>query len=142
MKEQLQHDFCCGLTMVVMMRSIYSEGGVLVHDVPMLVCPTCHKSHVAPDIEFDYIMHTYNCETDRVKVTSLKEVIGAHKIADVQKKYPEDERIRSGRRVLPEQIDSILDLINVAKTMGDEAWHQELLDQLKTFTGYSRIKLR
>ncbi|MGZ4032752.1 MAG: hypothetical protein ACXVPC_12130 [Tumebacillaceae bacterium] len=137
-----RHDFCCGLTMVVMMRSIYSEGGVLVHDVPMLVCPTCHKSHIAPDVEFDYIMHTHNCETDRVKVTSLKEVIGAHKISEVQKKYPEDERTKTGRRVLPEQIDSILDLINVAKSIGDEEWHQELLTQLKTFSGYQRIKLR
>ncbi|MGZ4106604.1 MAG: hypothetical protein ACXVOI_08465 [Tumebacillaceae bacterium] len=137
-----RHDFCCGLTMVVMMRSIYSEGGVLVHDVPMLVCPTCHKSHIAPDVEFDYIMHTHNCETDRVKVTSLKEVIGPHKISEVQKKYPEDERTKTGRRVLPEQIDSILDLINVAKSIGDEEWHQELLTQLKTFSGYQRIKLR
>jgi hypothetical protein len=137
-----RHDFCCGLTMVVMMRSIYSEGGVLVHDVPMLVCPTCHKSHIAPDIEFDYIMHTHNCETDRVKVTSLKEVVGTHKITAVQKKYPEDERTKTGRRVLPEQIDSILDLINVAKSMGDEEWHEELLGQLKKFSSYQRIKLR
>jgi hypothetical protein len=138
----MNQDFCCGLTMVGMLRSIYSEGGVLVHDVPMLVCPTCHKSHIAPEAEFDYIMHSHNCETDRVKVTSLKEVIGPSKIEAILKRYPEDERIRSGRRVLPEQIDALLDMINVAKSLGDESWHQELINQLKTFSDYSRIKLR
>jgi hypothetical protein len=138
----MNHDFCCGLTMVGMMRSIYSEGGVLIHDVPMLVCPTCHKSHVAPDIEFDYIMLAHYCETDRVRVTSLKEAVGPDKIRDVLKKYPEDDRVRTGRRVLPEQIDSLLDMINVAKTLEDQSWHQELLNQLKTFTSYNRIKLR
>ncbi|HEU4962389.1 MAG TPA: hypothetical protein VFV52_00805 [Bacilli bacterium] len=137
-----KQDFCCGLTMVCVMRSIYSEGGVLVHDVPMLVCPTCHKSHIAPDIEFDYIMLSHYCETDRVKVTSLKDAIGEPKLRDVQKKYPEDERIRSGRRVLPTQIDSLLDMINVAKNLGDEDWHEELLEQLKTFSSYSKIKTK
>lgn len=138
----MNQDFCCGLTMVAMMRSIYSEGGVLVHDVPMLVCPTCHKSHIAPDVEFDYIMHSHNCESDRVKVTSLKDVVSAGQIDTVFKRYPDDERIRSGRRVLPEQVDILLDMINVAKSLEDEAWHQELLDQLKTFSSYNRIKLR
>lgn len=128
--------------MVGLMRSIYSEGGVLVHDVPMLVCPTCHKSHIAPDVEFDYIMLTHYCETDRVKVTSLKEAIGDPKIRDVMKKFPEDERVRTGRRVLPVQIDSVLDMINVAKNLGDEAWHDELMEQLKTFSSYTKIKTK
>lgn len=137
-----QQDFCCGLTMIGLLRSIYSEGGVLVHDVPMLVCPTCHKSHIIPDLEFDYIMLTHYCETDRVKVTSLRDAIGETKITDALAKYPEDERIRTGRRVVPQQIDSVLDLINVAKGMGDEAWHAELLDQLKKFSSYQQIKSR
>jgi hypothetical protein len=141
-QEQQQSDFCCGLTMTVILRSIYSEGGVLVHDVPMLVCPTCHKSHIAPEVQFDYIMLTHYCETDRVKVTSLKEAIGSKKIEELQERYPEDERIRTGRRVLPQQVDALLDLVNVAKGLGDEEWHQQLLDQLKIFASYSKIKSR
>jgi len=137
-----QHDFCCGLTMVVLLRSIYSEGGVLVHDVPMLVCPTCHKSHIVPDVEFDYVMLSYYCETDRVKVTSLRDVIGTQKVEQLCRQYPEDDRLRTGRRVLPQQVDAVLDMINVAKRLEDEEWHQELLDQLKTFHSYNRIKSR
>jgi len=137
-----KQDFCCGLTMVGVMSSMYSEGGVLIHDVPMLVCPTCHQSHIAPDVELDYIMLSHNCETDRVKVSSLQEAIGSDKVHRVLKKYPEDERLRTGRRVLPEQIDSTLDMINIAKMTGDEAWHQELLNQLKRLTSYTRVKSR
>ncbi|KEO82911.1 hypothetical protein [Tumebacillus flagellatus] len=137
-----QQDFCCGMTMVALLRSIYSEGGVLVHDVPMLVCPTCHKSHIVPDLEFDYIMLTHYCETDRVKVTSLRDAVGESKVADALSKYPEDERIRTGRRVVPQQIDSVLDLINVAKGMGDQTWHDELMEQLKKFSSYQQIRSR
>ena len=137
-----KQDFCCGLTMVAMLRSIYSEGGVLIHDVPMLVCPTCHNSHVAPDVEFDFIMHAHNCETDRVKVTSLRDAVEISKLEEVQKKYPDDERMRTGRRVLPQQVDWLLDLINVAKKLGDDEWHDELMKQLKTFSDYSRVRSR
>ncbi|MBL0388888.1 hypothetical protein JJB07_20030 [Tumebacillus sp. ITR2] len=137
-----QQDFCCGLTMVALLRSIYSEGGVLVHDVPMLVCPTCHKSHIVPDLEFDYIMLTHYCETDRVKATSLRETVGESKVVDALAKYPEDERIRTGRRVVPQQFDSVLDLINVAKSMGDTTWHNELMEQLKKLSSYQQIKSR
>jgi hypothetical protein len=33
-------------------------------------------------------------------------------------------------------------LINVAKGMGDEAWHQELLELLKKFSSYQQLKSR
>lgn len=137
-----KQDFCCGLTMVGVMNSMYSEGGVLIHDVPMLVCPTCHNSHIAPDCELDFIMLSHNCETDRVKVSSLQEAVGEEKVNRVLGQYPEDERIRTGARVLPEQIDSTLDMINIAKLTGDEAWHEELLGQLKKLTSYSRVNAR
>jgi len=137
-----QHDFCCGLTMVALLRSIYSEGGVLVHDVPMLCCPTCHKSHIAPDVEFDFIMLAHYCETDRLKVTTLRDVIGPDRIEEVQRLYPEDERVLTGRRVLPKQVDAVLDLLNVAKKVGDLEWEQELLDQLKTFSTYNKVRTR
>ncbi|WP_232463349.1 hypothetical protein [Tumebacillus avium] len=133
---------CCGLTMNAIMRSVYSEGGVLIHDVPMLVCPTCHKSHLAPELELDFIMLAHHAETDGVKIASLQEAIGSDKIDRVLSAYPEDERHRTGRRVLPEQIDSLLDMINMAKSLGDETWHTELLAQLKQFTNWSNVRSR
>jgi hypothetical protein len=133
---------CCGLTMVAIMRSVYSEGGVLIHDVPMLVCPTCHKSHLAPELELDFVMLSHHAETDGVQIVSLQEAVGAAKVERVLKTYPEDERYRTGRRVLPEQIDSLLDLINMAKALGDQVWHEELLLQLKQLTEWSQVRSR
>ncbi|ASS75669.1 hypothetical protein CIG75_12160 [Tumebacillus algifaecis] len=133
---------CCGLTMVAVMRSVYSEGGVLIHDVPMLVCPTCHHHHLAPELELDFIMLAHHAETDGVKIASLLEAIGDEKVTRVLNAYPEDERYRTGRRVLPEQVDSLLDMINMAKSLGDDAWYRELLDTLKQFTSWSQVRTR
>ncbi|MFD2171381.1 hypothetical protein [Tumebacillus lipolyticus] len=131
---------CCGLSMIAIMRSVYSDGGVLIHDVPLLCCPTCHRSHLAPELELDFIMLAHHAETDGVKVASLQEAIGSEKIEQVLHTYPEDERHRSGRRVLPEQIDSLLDMINLAKSLDDQKWQAELVEQLKRFTAWSHAR--
>lgn len=131
---------CCGLSMIAIMRSVYSDGGVLIHDVPLLCCPTCHRSHLAPELELDFIMLAHHAETDGVKVASLQEAIGSEKIEQVLRTYPEDERHRSGRRVLPEQIDSLLDMINLAKSLDDQKWQSELVEQLKRFTAWSHAR--
>ncbi len=131
---------CCGLSMIAIMRSVYSDGGVLIHDVPLLCCPTCHRSHLAPELELDFIMLAHHAETDGVKIASLQEAIGSEKIEQVLRTYPEDERHRSGRRVLPEQIDSLLDMINLAKSLDDQKWQSELVEQLKRFTAWSHAR--
>ncbi|MDB5083739.1 MAG: hypothetical protein JWN30_625 [Bacilli bacterium] len=127
-------DICCGLTMVARLENVYSEGGVLIQDVPLLVCPTCRRSQISPDILFDYQMYAYYCETDGARSGSLSKAIGEEKILHQLEKYPEDIRIQQKIRVIPEQIDNTLDLMNLADLIGDDRWHQELVDRITHFS--------
>lgn len=123
-------DICCGLTMVARIENVYSEGGVLIRDVPLLVCPTCHQSQICPDVLFDYQMYSHYCETDGLRSTSLIDAIGEDRILQQLEKYPEDARIQTHKRVLPEQMDQTLDLINLSNLIGDTLWHEELLERM------------
>jgi hypothetical protein len=125
-------DICCGLTMVARLRSVYSEEeAVWIHDVPWLICPTCHSSLIAPDIELDYQMFAHHCATDGVKEASLADAIGEEKILAILERYPEDQRCLQGVRVIPEQIDFLLDLFNLAIRTNDKVWQAELKEKLQ-----------
>jgi YgiT-type zinc finger domain-containing protein len=125
-------DICCGLTMVARLQSVYAEeDAVLIHDVPLLVCPTCHSSFIAPEIELDYLMFAHYCATDGVKAASLSHAIGEEKIFSILERYPEDLRCRKGVRVVSEQIDILLDLLNLAIQTKDAVWQEELKEKLQ-----------
>lgn len=133
-------DNCCGLTMVARLQNVYTEGSVLVQDVPLLFCPTCQYSLIAPDIELDYQLFAHNCETDGVRSGSLTDAAGEDKILAVLEKYPEDERIHTGQRVIREQFDITLDLLNFAQSMQDLEWSRELVERLRMFRQLSDVK--
>lgn len=135
-------DHCCGLTMVARLQNVFTEGSVLMQDVPILFCPTCHHSLIAPEIEVDYQMFVHNCATDRVRSASLADAIGDEKILKILDLYPEDIRVKTGQRVVQEQIDSTLDLLNFAKQSGDDDWHRDLLERLKMFRDLSNLPQR
>ncbi|GAX91435.1 hypothetical protein EFBL_3104 [Effusibacillus lacus] len=132
-------DHCCGLTMVARLQDVYSENSVFIQDVPVLYCPTCQNSFIAPEIELDYHLFAHNCATDGLRSASLADAAGDDKILGILERYPEDIRIRTSQRVVQEQIDSTLDLLNVAKHMDDKVWQQELLERLQMFIRLSGV---
>ncbi|MFC4768767.1 hypothetical protein [Effusibacillus consociatus] len=136
----MQMDHCCGLTMVARLQNVFTEGSVLMQDVPILFCPTCHNSLIAPEIEMDYQLYAHNCAADGVRSASLPDAIGEEKILDILDRYPEDIRVKTGQRVIREQIDSTLDLLNFAKQLGEHEWCQELLERLKLFRDLSNVQ--
>lgn len=133
-------DYCCGLTMVGRLQNVYTEGSVLIQDVPILFCPTCQHSVIAPDIELDYQMYVHHCETDGVRSGRLSDVVSDEKLLAVLEQYPEDERIRTGQRVIPEQIDTVLDLLNYAQSINDHEWGNELRNRLLLFGELRDVK--
>lgn len=128
-------DLCCGMTMVSKLQSVYTEDGVLIHDVAILYCPTCQSSHIVPEIEMDYTLFAHNCETDGIKSASLSDVLGEEKLMAVLERYPEDERV-SGIRVTKDQIDGYLDLLILARSIEDSQWCAEINEQLESLLQY------
>lgn len=105
----------------------------------MLYCPTCQSSVLAPQIELDYELFAHNCSSDGVRSASLADAVGDDKILQIIETYPEDNRVSSNKRVLSEQIDAILDQLIVAKSIQDDTWYQELLEQLKLLRSMDNI---
>ncbi|MBX6396518.1 MAG: hypothetical protein IRY98_12625 [Alicyclobacillaceae bacterium] len=133
-------DFCCGMTMVASLQNVYAEGSVIVHDVPVLVCPTCNKWHIAPAVSLDFTMIVHNCATDGVREANFRELVGEERIQEVLNAYPPDERVLFDQRYIPDQVDALLDLINLARACGDADWENELKARLKTITELPSVR--
>ncbi|MDI3327159.1 MAG: hypothetical protein QJR06_01270 [Alicyclobacillaceae bacterium] len=127
-------DFCCGMTMVASLQNVYAEGPVFIHDVPVLVCPTCNRWHVAPAVTLDFTMIAHNCAADGVREANFREFVGEDRVREILEAYPPDERVLLEKRYIPDQIDALLDLINLARAVGDSDWEEELKVRLKAIT--------
>ncbi|ADG06192.1 hypothetical protein [Kyrpidia tusciae] len=127
-------DFCCGMTMVASLQNVYAEGPVFIHDVPVLTCPTCNRWHIAPAVSSDFAMIAHNCATDGLREANFRELVGEDRVKEVLDMYPPDERVLLDRRYIPDQVDALLDLINLARATGDNTWEEELKTRLKAIT--------
>ncbi|MDI3257821.1 MAG: hypothetical protein QJR01_08895 [Kyrpidia sp.] len=133
-------DFCCGMTMVASLQNVYAEGPVFIHDVPVLVCPTCNRWHIAPAVSSDFTMIAHNCATDGLREANFRELVGEDRVKEILEAYPPDERVLLDRRYIPDQVDALLDLINLARSTGDVEWEAELKDRLKTITAGPTVR--
>src|ERR1700730_3564007 len=126
-------DLCCGLTMIGILRNIFTEDSVHMQEVPFLVCPTCLQSKIAPPFEFDFSMYSYHCATDRVQYAVFSDAVGIDRITHFLDQYPIDERVSKGIRVTQQQIDPALDMILFLQSQGESEWLEEWKDKLRFF---------
>jgi hypothetical protein len=126
-------DLCCGLTMVGILKSVFTDGAVWMHDVPFLFCPTCETLKLAPAFELDYTLHVHHCETDGVKSANFGDAVGPERLLAFLEQYPEDSRITENVRVTQEQIDMALDMILLLRETGDREWLEEWINRLRYF---------
>jgi hypothetical protein len=123
-------DFCCGTTMSARLAPLRTES-VQIADVPFLYCQTCGTTCVAPEVSLDVAMYVHHCETDGVREASLCDVVVRERIQAALDAYP--AYTPGDPRVSPEQVDHMLDLWNVALTLGDDGWLTEIRDRLALF---------
>lgn len=122
--------FCCGATMVGAVGTL-RQGSTIIHNVPLLFCPVCHRVEVHHAVEHEFQLLLEYARGDGVQEVNLKDNIEPEMIAEwrecctsFQDGYPEV--------VLREQIDMALDLMNVAKEIGDDEWEKTLKFRLHT----------
>jgi hypothetical protein len=126
-------DLCCGLTMVGILKSVFTDGAVWIHDVPFLFCPTCEDLKLAPQFELDYVMHAHHCESDKVKSSNFADAVGPEKLLGFLDRYPEDVRMVENIRVTQEQIDMALDMILLLRDSENSEWLDEWRERLRFF---------
>jgi hypothetical protein len=119
--------FCCGASMVGT-KGTLKHFRTQVHNVPLLLCPVCHRVEVHYKVENEYEILAEYAHDD-----------GASEI-DFQDFMMEDEDAVFGNCVNHEdeepidivqsQIDMSLDLLTVAKSIGDSEWESQLKKRL------------
>ncbi|WP_223067864.1 hypothetical protein [Paenibacillus caui] len=115
--------FCCGASMVGT-KGTLKHYRTQVHNVPLLLCPVCHRVEVHYKVENEYEILAEYAHADGATeidfsdfVTEDDESIFVNCVND-EREDPLD--------IVKRQIDSSLDLLMVAKHIGDEKWESEL----------------
>lgn len=106
------------------------QQSVLVHHVPLLRCPVCGEIEIHHEMREEFeLLVTYAVE-DGEKEIALRKMITLDMLAhwkEYSVSFQEDEDMEP---VLREQIDYSIDLLRVARILGDDSWLEEIKHRL------------
>ncbi|GGN92443.1 hypothetical protein [Saccharibacillus kuerlensis] len=119
--------FCCGASMIGT-KGTLKHYRTQVHNVPLLYCPVCQRIEVHYKVESEYeILAEYAHGDGEAEINFQDYVLEdeAEMFANCVSLESED-KLESVRN----QIDMSLDLLGVAKGMGDKRWQVDLKRRL------------
>lgn len=112
--------------------AIRSEG-VVVHHVPLVACPVCHKVEVHHAVREEFDLLVEYAQGDGARHVNFKDYVASENMAVLMENCTS---VEGGNPVelYQEQIDHALDLLGVSKQLNDSAWEQTLKERLKVLT--------
>jgi hypothetical protein len=131
--------FCCGASMIGT-RGTLKHIRTQIHNVPILFCPVCHQIEVHYLVENEYeILAEYAhgdgaTEVDFVEYVDHKDGMALYEnCVNHEGEEPID--------IVCSQIDMALDLLSVAKAIGDEEWESQLKKRLQMLSArHSKLR--
>ncbi len=99
-----------------------------VHNVPLLFCPVCHRVEVHYKVENEYEILAEYAHGDGVSEIDFQDFVMEDDesiFGNCVNREDEDPLV-----IVQSQIDISLDLLSVAKHIGDEKWTEELKKRL------------
>lgn len=123
--------YCCGASMIGKIGTI-GQKKVLVHQVPILYCPVCQKSHVHPAVKEQFELVVEYATEDGVKETTLYDRIDPNMLKKWKELSFSFEEEDNHEMILREQIDLALDLLRICKP--DYDWADLLKARLKVLS--------
>lgn len=122
--------FCCGASMIGSFGTL-RHFNTLIHNVPIVLCPICHRMEVHPAIEAEYEILVEYANGDQAPEVDFKDFV------TVDPHMFENCTMTDGgsfEDVLKQQIDIALDLLGAATQLHDEEWRLELKKRLQTLS--------
>ncbi|MFD1178509.1 hypothetical protein ACFQ3W_19720 [Paenibacillus puldeungensis] len=119
--------FCCGASMLGT-KGTLTHFQTQVHNVPLLFCPVCHRVEVHYKVENEYEILAEYAHGDGVSEIDFQDFVMEDDesiFANCVNREDEDPMV-----IVQSQIDMSLDLLCVAKQIGDEKWEKELKKRL------------
>ncbi|UJF34395.1 hypothetical protein [Paenibacillus hexagrammi] len=130
--------FCCGASMIGT-KGTLKHIRTQIHNVPILFCPVCHRIEIHYLVENEYeILAEYAHGDGAAEVDFAEYVDGKDQILHDNCVNHEGEEPLD---IVRSQIDMGLDLLSVAKTIGDTEWEEQLKKRLKMLSA-RRDKLK
>ncbi|MFC3790762.1 hypothetical protein ACFOQM_18750 [Paenibacillus sp. GCM10012307] len=113
------------------LRTVVYSGKVEIDNVPIFSCSACNRSEVSPGVKPDLtgLIGQLGSKPDKQSFLFNEWNEWADLLVEV---YAKDKRLQS--QMLEEHLDArinkLLDLLIVAKSLGDEAWMNEIQKRL------------
>ena len=123
----------CGALMHLMLRPIIYAGKVEIDHVPVYSCKQCNASQLLPEVkqELTTMIDQLGDKPDRqyLKFSEMNEI--AYLIYQASSQRNKSVQLQ---QIIYDRMDDLLDLMNLAKSIGDEAWKEELSRRLMQIT--------
>jgi hypothetical protein len=126
--------FCCGASMIGTTGSI-RQHRTMIHRVPILFCPICHRVEVHYLAEHDYELVAQYAKEDQVAEVDFADYM---KVSSHATLFENCVHIQSDDPIdlMSNQIDMALDLLQVAKALDDVEWEHQLINRLKVISAW------
>ncbi|MFH5181284.1 hypothetical protein ACHHV8_00765 [Paenibacillus sp. TAB 01] len=120
--------FCCGASMIGT-KGTLKHIRTQIHNVPLLFCPVCHRVEVHHLVESEYEILAEYAHGDGATEVDFQEYVDNRSDAELNENCVNHED-EDPLEVVRSQIDMSLDLLMVAKTIGDVEWEEQLKRRL------------
>lgn len=120
--------FCCGASMLGAIGTVRYKK-TLIHQVPIIYCPICRAFEVYPKIKDEYEILAEYAHADQAGEISFSDYVDLNDKEDLFEDCIHYDG--STEDALRLQIDHALDLLVIAKKLGDDQWKNDLLKRLK-----------
>jgi len=104
-----------------------------ITNVPLLYCPVCYQVTVHPKVVEEFDLLAEFAHSDGAVSLDFREYVDTENREDL---FEDCSSVDHGDlvEVLRAQIDMALDLLSVAKQLGDEEWERTLVHRLKVLS--------
>ncbi|TVY09719.1 hypothetical protein [Paenibacillus cremeus] len=124
--------FCCGASMLGT-KGTLKHIRTQIHNVPLLFCPVCHRVEVHHMVENEYEILADYAHGDGAHEVDFAEYVEHRDPNELFENCVNNEN-EDPLEVVRSQIDMALDLLMVAKEIGDAEWEQQLKKRLNTLS--------
>lgn len=126
----------CGQAMNLQLRTVIYAGKFEIDNVPIFSCGDCQRSEVYPAVKEDLtsFIDQLSQEEEPVATYRFEE---HNELAWLLHRALDQQHFTDPiRRIIDERINDLLDVMLLAKSLGDEAWLEETRDRLRQITGH------
>lgn len=132
----LQKQCKCGQEMEIRLRSVIYQNRVEMEYVPVFTCQSCNRSEVFPAVKPDLTKLIgalgNRPEKQKIRFDEISEL--AHLIRVVTDKGHRQEPVEA---ILEERINELLDMLLLARSLGDQNWLDDVMDRLSRITQFA-----